>query len=80
MDASDHLADFSSRRPGPGGDGLKPEITAPGVGILAARVQTCLEGRGRHGVLLGQPRRGRPLSTICLTRQVCVTSVTCRLR
>ncbi|MFE2051532.1 S8 family serine peptidase [Streptomyces sp. NPDC059459] len=37
VDASDRLADFSGRGPRRGDDGLKPEITAPGVDILAAR-------------------------------------------
>nr|WP_237552495.1 S8 family serine peptidase [Streptomyces sp. SID5789] len=37
VDSSDRLADFSGRGPRAGDDGLKPEITAPGVGILAAR-------------------------------------------
>ena len=37
MDRDDNLADFSSRGPRLGDNGLKPEITAPGVGIVAAR-------------------------------------------
>lgn len=37
VDASDHLADFSSRGPRFGDQAVKPEITAPGVGIVAAR-------------------------------------------
>jgi subtilisin family serine protease len=37
VDRDDHLADFSSRGPRWGDEGLKPEITAPGVGIVAAR-------------------------------------------
>ncbi|WP_245791135.1 S8 family serine peptidase [Actinacidiphila rubida] len=37
VDSSDHLADFSSQGPRVGDDGLKPEITAPGVDIVAAR-------------------------------------------
>lgn len=36
-DKSDKLAEFSSRGPRVGDNGLKPEITAPGVGIVAAR-------------------------------------------
>lgn len=36
-DKKDKLADFSSRGPRPGDNGLKPEITAPGVGIVAPR-------------------------------------------
>ncbi|MEV1329675.1 S8 family serine peptidase [Micromonospora costi] len=37
VDRNDDLADFSSRGPRLGDNGLKPEITAPGVGIVAAR-------------------------------------------
>ncbi|WP_422733640.1 S8 family serine peptidase [Micromonospora sp. WMMD558] len=37
VDRDDNLADFSSRGPRLGDNGLKPEITAPGVGIVAAR-------------------------------------------
>ncbi|WP_405764236.1 S8 family serine peptidase [Actinacidiphila glaucinigra] len=37
VDSSDRLADFSSTGPRAGDAGLKPEITAPGVDILAAR-------------------------------------------
>ncbi|WP_435055672.1 S8 family serine peptidase [Micromonospora aurantiaca (nom. illeg.)] len=37
VDRDDVLADFSSRGPRLGDNGLKPEITAPGVGIVAAR-------------------------------------------
>ncbi|GGR73973.1 peptidase [Micromonospora fulviviridis] len=37
VDRDDNLADFSSRGPRVGDNGLKPEITAPGVGIAAAR-------------------------------------------
>ncbi|WP_240670675.1 S8 family serine peptidase [Actinoplanes solisilvae] len=37
VDRDDHMADFSSRGPRWGDEGLKPEITAPGVGIVAAR-------------------------------------------
>jgi hypothetical protein len=37
VDSADHLADFSSTGPRDGDFGLKPEITAPGVDILAAR-------------------------------------------
>ncbi|WP_433020421.1 S8 family peptidase [Kribbella sp. CA-294648] len=36
VNAQEQLADFSSQGPGPG-DAIKPEITAPGVGIVAAR-------------------------------------------
>ncbi|GAB3941228.1 S8 family serine peptidase [Kribbella albertanoniae] len=37
VDRADQLADFSSRGPRIGDGGLKPEITAPGVEIVAAR-------------------------------------------
>lgn len=37
VDRDDKLADFSSRGPRVGDGGVKPEITAPGVGIVAAR-------------------------------------------
>lgn len=37
VDRDNRLADFSSRGPRVGDEGLKPEITAPGVGIVAAR-------------------------------------------
>ncbi|PYC64289.1 peptidase S8 [Micromonospora arborensis] len=37
VDRDDNLASFSSRGPRLGDNGLKPEITAPGVGIIAAR-------------------------------------------
>jgi len=37
VDRADRLAEFSSRGPRLGDLGLKPEITAPGVGIVAAR-------------------------------------------
>ncbi|MFI6762293.1 S8 family serine peptidase [Micromonospora sp. NPDC050417] len=37
VDRDESLADFSSRGPRLGDEGLKPEITAPGVDIVAAR-------------------------------------------
>jgi subtilisin family serine protease len=39
VDKSDDLAWFSSKGPQNGVSGLKPDLTAPGVGILAARSQ-----------------------------------------
>jgi subtilisin family serine protease len=46
VDRDDNLADFSSRGPRLGDNGLKPEITAPGVGIVAARA---------NGTTMGTP-------------------------
>ncbi|MGW0694925.1 S8 family serine peptidase [Streptomyces sp. NPDC002738] len=37
VDSADQLADFSSQGPRDGDAGLKPELTAPGVDIVAAR-------------------------------------------
>ncbi|MFF3501856.1 S8 family serine peptidase [Streptomyces sp. NPDC003247] len=53
VDSSDALADFSSRGPRYGDDALKPEITAPGVGVLAARSQYFSEGSGSYISLSG---------------------------
>lgn len=44
VDASDHLADFSAAGPRMDDDGLKPDLTAPGVDILAARSQYMNDG------------------------------------
>ncbi|WP_371406186.1 S8 family serine peptidase [Kribbella sp. NBC_00662] len=44
VDRNDQLADFSSRGPRLGDAGLKPEITAPGVGIIAARAAGTIMG------------------------------------
>lgn len=44
VDREDKLADFSSRGPRLGDSGLKPEITAPGVGIIAARAAGTVMG------------------------------------
>ena len=46
VDRNDALADFSSRGPRVGDGGLKPEITAPGVDIVAARAS---------GTAMGEP-------------------------
>ncbi|MFF4903097.1 S8 family serine peptidase [Streptomyces sp. NPDC001068] len=53
VDSADAIADFSSRGPRYGDDALKPEITAPGVGILAARSQYAAEGSGPYLTLSG---------------------------
>ncbi|MGW4497855.1 S8 family serine peptidase [Micromonospora sp. NPDC004336] len=44
VDRDDSLADFSSRGPRTGDDALKPDITAPGVGIVAARSRDAVIG------------------------------------
>ncbi|MFD7698279.1 S8 family serine peptidase [Streptomyces sp. NPDC059805] len=53
VDSSDRLADFSSRGPRSGDDGLKPEVTAPGVDILAARSKDSSEGTGPYTTMSG---------------------------
>ena len=53
VDGADNLADFSSWGPRLGDGGLKPEITAPGVAILAARSQYAAEGSGYYQELSG---------------------------
>jgi hypothetical protein len=52
VDGADHLADFSSRGPRLVDDALKPEITAPGVNVLAARSQYA-PGEGSYMTLSG---------------------------
>ncbi|MGW7681454.1 S8 family peptidase [Kribbella sp. NPDC054772] len=44
VDRNDQLAEFSSRGPRLGDSGLKPEITAPGVDIIAARAAGTVMG------------------------------------
>ncbi|WP_127500633.1 S8 family serine peptidase [Actinoplanes solisilvae] len=52
VDRDDQLAYFSSRGPRLGDQGLKPEITAPGVDVLAARSQL-VEGDGMYTTMSG---------------------------
>ncbi|RZT78818.1 subtilisin family serine protease [Micromonospora violae] len=53
VDNTDHLADFSSQGPRAGDGGLKPEITAPGVDILAARSHFVRGGSGDYTLMSG---------------------------
>ena len=48
VDASDHLADFSSAGPRMNDEALKPDMTAPGVDVLAARSQHIWWGEGYY--------------------------------
>ncbi|MET7552372.1 S8 family serine peptidase [Streptomyces sp. NPDC005479] len=48
VDSSDHLAEFSAAGPRMNDDGLKPDLTAPGVDVLAARSQYMNEGGGGY--------------------------------
>ncbi|WP_157570409.1 S8 family serine peptidase [Microtetraspora malaysiensis] len=52
VNSSEELAEFSSRGPRVGDSGLKPEITAPGVDITAARSKDS-EGTGSHVTFSG---------------------------
>jgi subtilisin family serine protease len=53
VDSTDSVAYFSSQGPRVGDGGLKPEITAPGVDVLAARSQYATEGEGSYQTLSG---------------------------
>lgn len=53
VDSADRLASFSSRGPRVGDNGLKPELTAPGVDVLAARSQYAPEGEGSYLTMSG---------------------------
>ncbi|GAA1656686.1 S8 family serine peptidase [Actinoplanes couchii] len=53
VDGDDKLAEFSSRGPRLVDNALKPEITAPGVDILAARSQYSTEGEGYYRTMSG---------------------------
>ncbi|MFF0400121.1 S8 family serine peptidase [Streptomyces sp. NPDC005248] len=49
----DQLAEFSSRGPRVGDNAVKPDLTAPGVDILAARSQYSGEGEGAYTTMSG---------------------------
>ncbi|MFE7099253.1 S8 family peptidase [Streptomyces erythrochromogenes] len=53
VDSADRLAEFSSQGPRRGDFGLKPEITAPGVGVLAARSHLSRGGQGHYTTMSG---------------------------
>ncbi|MGW2690038.1 S8 family serine peptidase [Streptomyces sp. NPDC001414] len=53
VDSLDALAPFSSQGPRVGDGGIKPEITAPGVDVLAARSRFAPEGEGDYQTLSG---------------------------
>ncbi|MEV4534571.1 S8 family serine peptidase [Asanoa sp. NPDC049518] len=53
VDSGDHLAEFSSQGPRVGDGALKPELTAPGVEVLAARSQYMSEGEGPYLTMSG---------------------------
>ncbi|MDX3353221.1 S8 family serine peptidase [Streptomyces sp. ME01-24h] len=48
VDSTDRLANFSSVGPRVGNEGVKPDVTAPGVGVLAARSQYMSQGEGYY--------------------------------
>lgn len=53
VDGADRLASFSSRGPRVGDSALKPDLTAPGVDVLAARSQYAPEGEGSYLTMSG---------------------------
>ncbi|MFC3897192.1 S8 family serine peptidase [Lentzea rhizosphaerae] len=55
VDRDDSLAPFSSRGPRIGDSGLKPEVTAPGVGIVAAAAGTNGEHVAFSGTSMATP-------------------------
>ncbi len=61
MDRDDALADFSSRGPVPGSVAVKPDVTAPGVEILAARASGT--GAGLPGDELRASMSGTSMAT-----------------
>jgi hypothetical protein len=61
VDSTDVLADFSSRGPRVGDFGIKPEITAPGVGLTARAQQgRCVRQPGRAVRRAGRYVDGHP--------------------
>jgi subtilisin family serine protease len=53
VDGGDEVAFFSSQGPRVGDGALKPEITAPGVDVLAARSQYDVDGEGYYRTMSG---------------------------
>ncbi|WP_432940413.1 S8 family serine peptidase [Kribbella sp. CA-253562] len=53
VDSADRVASFSSRGPRLGDTAIKPELTAPGVDVLAARSQYAPEGEGSYLTMSG---------------------------
>ncbi|MFG2304508.1 S8 family serine peptidase [Actinacidiphila glaucinigra] len=53
VDTADQLAIFSLIGPLVGSEGLKPDLTAPGVGVLAARSQYTRTGEGSYTTMSG---------------------------
>ncbi|MDX3355351.1 S8 family serine peptidase [Streptomyces sp. ME01-24h] len=49
----DELAEFSSRGPRVGDNAVKPDLTGPGVNVLAARSQYAPEGEGAYQTMSG---------------------------
>ncbi|MFG2305554.1 S8 family serine peptidase [Actinacidiphila glaucinigra] len=49
----DQLAEFSSRGPRVGDNAVKPDLTGPGVNVLAARSQYAPEGEGAYQTMSG---------------------------
>jgi subtilisin family serine protease len=53
VDGNDQLADFSSQGPRLSDQAIKPELTGPGVDVLAARSQYAPDGSGYYETLSG---------------------------
>jgi hypothetical protein len=65
VDRDDALADFSTPGPRKGDSGIKPDVTAPGVGIVAAKAKNGwlgqpVEGDAARRGCRGDPRREHP--------------------